>query len=51
MLKGIKARGDKFYMILENPELVNVSFWYVPARLRNVPHNEERAKELGRVWK
>lgn len=49
MVKGIKARGDKFHMVLENPECVNVSFWYVPNRLRGIPHNEERIKELGRV--
>ncbi|XP_046915209.1 glutamate decarboxylase isoform X2 [Dermatophagoides farinae] len=49
MLKGIKARGDKFHMVLENPECVNVSFWYIPSRLRNVPHDDERIKELGRI--
>ncbi|KAH9420767.1 glutamate decarboxylase gad1 [Dermatophagoides pteronyssinus] len=49
MVKGIKARGDKFHMVLENPECVNVSFWYVPNRLRSIPHNEERIKELGRI--
>ncbi|UXI17985.1 hypothetical protein NH340_JMT03928 [Sarcoptes scabiei] len=48
MLNGIKNRGDKYYLLFE-PECVNVCFWYVPERLRKVPHGPERAKELGRI--
>lgn len=48
MVRRIKEMPDKFYLILE-PEMVNVSFWYVPTRLRNVPHNQEREKQLGDV--
>lgn len=48
MVKKIKANPDKFYLILE-PELVNVSFWYIPKRLRNMPHNKTREQELGKV--
>lgn len=29
--------------------MVNVCFWYVPERLRGVPHGPERMQELGRV--
>ena len=47
-MQGIKSRGDKFHLILE-PECVNVSFWYIPTRLRGVPHDAERIQELGRV--
>jgi glutamate decarboxylase len=48
MVKSIKSMPDKFYLILE-PELVNVSFWYVPTRLRSMPHGPEREKLLGQV--
>lgn len=39
---------DKYYLILE-PELVNVCFWYLPTRVRNMPHTAERIKILGEV--
>lgn len=44
----IKQQSDKFYLIME-PECVNVSFWYIPKRLRNVPHTPEKETELGKV--
>jgi len=49
MVEKIKASPDKYYLILE-PEMVNVSFWYVPKRLRNIPHSPKRAESLGQVW-
>lgn len=48
MVDKIKASPDKFYLLVE-PEMVNVSFWYVPKRLRNVPHSTKRAEILGQV--
>lgn len=48
MVEKIKSSPDKFYLLLE-PEMVNVSFWYVPKRLRNVPHSPDRAELLGQV--
>lgn len=48
MVKRIKAMPDKFYLLLE-PEMVNVSFWYIPTRLRNVPKNADWEQELGKV--
>jgi glutamate decarboxylase len=48
MVQRIKAMPDKFYLILE-PEMVNVSFWYVPTRLRSMAHGAEREKLLGQV--
>lgn len=39
---------DKYYLILE-PELVNVCFWYLPTRARNMPHTAERIKILAEV--
>lgn len=47
-VKRIKEQSDKFYLIME-PELVNVSFWYIPKRLRGIPHSAEMEKELGKV--
>ncbi|KAJ4439837.1 glutamate decarboxylase gad1 [Periplaneta americana] len=48
MVARIKAMPDKFYLILE-PEMVNVSFWYVPTRARGLPHGPEREKILGQI--
>ncbi|XP_019879404.1 glutamate decarboxylase [Aethina tumida] len=48
MVKRIKDQPDKFYLILE-PEMVNVSFWYIPSRLRKVPHSPSREQELGKM--
>lgn len=39
---------DKYYLILE-PEMVNVCFWYLPTRVRNMPHTQERIKILADV--
>lgn len=48
MVKKIKSMSDKYYLILE-PEMVNVSFWYIPKRLRSMPHTQEKVKLLGQV--
>lgn len=48
MVKRIKQMPDKFYLILE-PEMVNVCFWYLPTRVRNMPHSPQREKILGEV--
>lgn len=48
MVKKIKSMPDKYHLILE-PQMVNVSFWYVPKRLRSMPHTPERVKMLGEV--
>lgn len=47
-VKKIKEQSDKFYLIME-PELVNVSFWYIPKRLRGTAHNAQREQELAKV--
>lgn len=47
-VKRIKAQSDKFYLIME-PECVNVSFWYVPKRLRSVQHDGNKETELAKV--
>lgn len=48
LVEQIKARGNKFHLLLE-PEMVNVSFWYIPTRLRDVPHDANKIAELGKI--
>jgi glutamate decarboxylase len=47
-VKRIKEQSEKFHLILE-PECVNVSFWYIPKRLRGTPHTPEKEQELAKV--
>lgn len=47
-VRRIKEQSDRFHLIME-PECVNVSFWYIPKRLRGVPHDANKEKELGKV--
>lgn len=47
-VRRIKAQPDKFHLILE-PECVNVCFWYIPKRLRGIPHSADKEIELGKV--
>lgn len=49
MVKRMKQMPDKFYLVLPEPECVNVSFWYIPTRARKMPHGPERIKILGEV--
>jgi len=48
-LKKMKETGDRFYIIHDKPELVNICFWYIPERLRESKHDKNREIELGRV--
>lgn len=48
MVRRIKQMPDKYYLILE-PEMVNVCFWYLPTRVRNMPHGPERIKIIADV--
>ena len=49
----MKEHPEKFYLLLEEPELTNVCFWYVPERLRsrNFPqaYTSDWQRELGKV--
>lgn len=49
MVKRLKEESDKFYLLWEEPECVNVCFWYIPKRLRHLPHSPEKEAELGKV--
>lgn len=48
MVRRIREQPDKFHLILE-PEMVNVSFWYLPKQLRGLPHNRDKEIKLGKV--
>ncbi|CAH0766030.1 unnamed protein product [Bemisia tabaci] len=48
MVARIKSMPDKYYLLLE-PECVNVSFWYIPTRLRSMQHSTEREAILGKI--
>lgn len=48
MVRRIKEQSDKFHLILE-PEMVNVSFWYLPRQLRGTPHDANKEIKLGKV--
>ncbi|CAO1370287.1 unnamed protein product [Diamesa serratosioi] len=47
-VKRIREQPEKFHLIME-PECVNVSFWYIPKRLRGTPHNEQKVQELAKI--
>lgn len=48
MVRRIKEQPEKFRLVLE-PEMVNVSFWYLPRQLREVPHDARKEVLLGKV--
>ncbi|XP_045508207.1 glutamate decarboxylase isoform X1 [Colias croceus] len=48
MVRRIREQSDRFHLILE-PEMVNVSFWYLPKQLRGVPHDKNKEMKLGKV--
>merc|ERR1711970_716313 len=48
-MRRMREMPAKYYIIVEDPEMVNVCFWYVPERLREVEHGPERMQELGKV--
>jgi hypothetical protein len=49
MVQRMKQLPDQFHLIWPEPECVNVCFWYIPKRLRQLPHSSEKEQELGRV--
>ena len=46
LVSKLKEQSDKFHLLLE-PEFVNVCFWYIPKRLRGLPHNSSKEEEMG----
>lgn len=49
LLARMRAQPEKYHILVENPEFVNLSFWYVPKRLRDMPHSAEKEHLLGEV--
>ena len=48
-MRRMREMPEKFLIIVDDPEMVNVCFWYVPERLREVEHSQERMQDLGKV--
>jgi len=48
-MRRMREMPEKFYIIVDHPEMVNVCFWYVPERLREMEHSQERMEDLGKV--
>ncbi|KAL1132080.1 hypothetical protein AAG570_010038 [Ranatra chinensis] len=48
LVERIENQKDMFHLLLK-PEMVNVSFWYIPKRLRTMPHSTAKEAELGRI--
>jgi len=45
----MKDLSDKFHLLNEEPECVNVCFWYIPKRFRGMELNKEVQIELGKI--
>ena len=48
-MRRMRELGERFHIIVEDPEMVNVCFWYIPERLRDQTHDQKRIEELGKV--
>ena len=42
----IKKRPEKFLLVKENPQSLNVCFWYIPPSARSMPAGPEKDKKL-----
>ena len=47
----LKDLSHQFYLLDEDPECVNVCFWYIPKRLRGANMTPQLEQELGKVKK
>ena len=48
-VKKMKEQPERFYLLDDDPQCVNVCFWYIPERLRKYDHTKQRETELGVV--
>lgn len=48
-VKKMKENPSLFYLIIPEPECTNVSFWYIPERLRDEKRDKWWQDELGKV--
>jgi glutamate decarboxylase len=45
----MKDMSEKFQLLDDDPQCVNVCFWYIPSRLRDTPNTKAKEIELGKV--
>ena len=45
----LQDSSNKFHLLNDEPECVNVCFWYIPERLRGKEMSKELMQELGKV--
>ena len=48
-VEKMKQEKERFYLLDDDPECVNVCFWYIPERLRKSEHTKQKEIELGVV--
>ena len=48
-IQKMKEKKDRFYLLDDDPQCVNVCFWYIPERLRKAEHTKLKEIELGMV--
>ena len=48
-VEKMKQENDRFYLLDDDPQCVNVCFWYIPERLRKSEHTKQKEIELGVV--
>ena len=48
-VEKMKEQKDRFYLLDEDPQCVNVCFWYIPERFRQMEHTKQKEIELGVV--
>ena len=47
-VRKMKEQPEKFHLIVPEPECTNVSFWYIPKRLRDEKRDHYWEDELGK---
>jgi len=48
-VEKMKQQKESFYLLDDDPQCVNVCFWYIPERLRKSEHTKQKEIELGVV--
>ena len=48
-VEKMRQEKDRLYLLDDDPQCVNVCFWYIPERLRKSEHTKQKEIELGVV--
>ena len=48
-VEKMRQEKHRFYLLDDDPQCVNVCFWYIPERLRKLEHTKQKEIELGVV--